>query len=241
MEYSEGSGEPRLYGHRAHLRRVALAYRRAGLDAVEVDVRVSGGRLVALHGRPPTEKPSRAEKVLGLIDYVLFYGDPLLKPRSLGEWLEELWSMGFKRVLLDLKSYVDPDMLLDVVEKSWHGTLEFTGENHRLLAEIAGRCGRARVYPTLTIIPADPQAVLKPVKAVGASLRVDLALQSEVVEALKKAGFEVMVWTVNDRSIYLKLKEMGVDSVVTDRPEILKGNSLKWGRRAKKTVMAVYR
>ena len=241
MEHSEGREGPRLYGHRAHLRRVALAYKKAGLDSVEVDVRVSGGRLVALHGRPPTERPSRAERVLELIDYVLFYGDPVLKPRSLGEWLEELWSIGFSRVLLDVKSYIDPDRLLDVVERSWPGTLEFTGENHRLLAEVAVRCGRARVYPTLTIIPADPKALLKPVKAVGASLRVDLALQPGIVESLKKAGFEVMVWTVNDRSIYLKLKEMGVDAVVTDRPEALRGENPGWGRRVKKTVMTVYR
>lgn len=45
----------------------------------------------------------------------------------------------------------------------------------------------------------------------------------KLVEAAHGAGLQVHTWTVNDRSEMEKLLEIGVDGLVTDRPDVLKG------------------
>lgn len=43
-------------------------------------------------------------------------------------------------------------------------------------------------------------------------------LDKEFVEQLRKGGYEFHTWTVNDLSVAKKLKDLGVDSITTDRP-----------------------
>ncbi len=223
----------RVYGHKANSRRIASSYKRLGVDGVEVDVNVRRGEIVVLHGHPHALK-TRAGRVLEFIDNMLYYGDPLLhRPKPLSEWLEELWSMGFKRVLLDVKGSVDPDILVDVVESSWPGEVGVSGENHRILRMIGERSGRIRVYPTLTIAPADPVALLRAAGAHGASVRLDIAEVPGVVESIKEAGLEVIVWTVNDRRDLEKVRRLGADAVVSDKPEALMECAAARMRRAR--------
>lgn len=44
----------------------------------------------------------------------------------------------------------------------------------------------------------------------------------DLVAAAHQAGLEVHVWTVNDRAEMVELLELGVDGLVTDRPEVLR-------------------
>ena len=47
-------------------------------------------------------------------------------------------------------------------------------------------------------------------------------VDEKLVEAAHQAGLQVHVWTVNERSEMVRLLDMGVDGLVTDRPDILK-------------------
>lgn len=47
-------------------------------------------------------------------------------------------------------------------------------------------------------------------------------VDEKLVDAAHLAGIQVHVWTVNERSEMARLLEMGVDGLVTDRPDILK-------------------
>ncbi|MGD2102028.1 MAG: glycerophosphodiester phosphodiesterase [Acidimicrobiia bacterium] len=47
-------------------------------------------------------------------------------------------------------------------------------------------------------------------------------IDEKLVDAAHDAGLQVHVWTVNERSEMSRLLEMGVDGLVTDRPDILK-------------------
>jgi glycerophosphoryl diester phosphodiesterase len=61
---------------------------------------------------------------------------------------------------------------------------------------------------------------------IGHALRLDCALlvyhyrllSAERIEKSKKAGLEVSTYTVNDSNRILRLREWGIDSIITDRP-----------------------
>ncbi len=61
---------------------------------------------------------------------------------------------------------------------------------------------------------------------IGHALRLDCALlvyhyrllSSERIQKSKKAGLEVSTYTVNDSNRILRLREWGIDSIITDRP-----------------------
>jgi len=57
----------------------------------------------------------------------------------------------------------------------------------------------------------------------GVDLRHGI-IDQEVMEQCQGAGLDVWCWTVNDTSIALKMKELGVSAVTTDRPAWLKQN-----------------
>jgi glycerophosphoryl diester phosphodiesterase len=47
-------------------------------------------------------------------------------------------------------------------------------------------------------------------------------VDEKLVHAAHEAGLQVHVWTINQRSEMIRLLDMGVDGVLTDRPDILK-------------------
>lgn len=44
-----------------------------------------------------------------------------------------------------------------------------------------------------------------------------------LVESIHRLNMRVDVWTVNDRATMQALIDMGVDGIITDRPDILRG------------------
>jgi glycerophosphoryl diester phosphodiesterase len=46
-------------------------------------------------------------------------------------------------------------------------------------------------------------------------------LSASLVDILHQLNLKVEVWTVNDPAIMRRLLKMGVDGVITDRPDIL--------------------
>lgn len=51
-----------------------------------------------------------------------------------------------------------------------------------------------------------------------------------VVAAAHRAGLEVHVWTVNDRAEMVELLDLGVDGLVTDRPDLLRDVLIERGQ-----------
>lgn len=46
-------------------------------------------------------------------------------------------------------------------------------------------------------------------------------VSSQTVRAAKSAGVPLIVWTINDRTEMAKLLDLGVDGIITDRPDLL--------------------
>lgn len=60
-----------------------------------------------------------------------------------------------------------------------------------------------------------------PVKITSVNLALELA-EENLIKELKNSGFKVFIYTVNDKNIALNLKEIGVDGIFSDYPDILK-------------------
>ena len=76
----------------------------------------------------------------------------------------------------------------------------------------AARVGAIRM---LTRLLAGVDAVQLPVKVAGAPITTPRAVQS-----LHTAGVEVHIWTINDPAEMVRLLDVGVDGIVTDRADL---------------------
>ena len=55
---------------------------------------------------------------------------------------------------------------------------------------------------------------------------------SRLVDAAHRAGLQVHVWTVNHVDEMTRLLDMGVDGLITDRPDVLKDLMIQRGEWA---------
>ncbi|MBR3766683.1 MAG: glycerophosphodiester phosphodiesterase [Clostridia bacterium] len=87
--------------------------------------------------------------------------------------------------------------------------------------EIDARCKTAFLYPISN--PAVCRMVLYPffmVKKIGCDIihPANVAVSKRIVTIAHTLGIKVNVWTVNDKNTILKLLDMGVDGIITDKP-----------------------
>ena len=76
-----------------------------------------------------------------------------------------------------------------------------------------------------TLIPTAKEliTVLKDIQADGLDCNADSRLDSSFAETLRKAGYSLHVWTVNDEAKARRfIKDFGVESITTDRPKWLR-------------------
>ena len=65
--------------------------------------------------------------------------------------------------------------------------------------------------------------IAKSIGADGVDVEADPAVVDRTfVERVRSAGLELHVWTVNDPQLALVLREIGVDSITTDRPAVIR-------------------
>lgn len=70
-----------------------------------------------------------------------------------------------------------------------------------------------------------PEQVIETAESInadGVDLRANAAVDEELAEAVRAAGLELHVWTVNDPAVAIRMAELGVDSITTDRPGFLR-------------------
>lgn len=81
------------------------------------------------------------------------------------------------------------------------------GPRDALAMYAASRIGRA--------VPSGADAYQLPYKGKG------FAVDVKLIDAVHRAGKQIHLWTVNDRHEMEKFLDLGVDGIVTDRPDIL--------------------
>lgn len=215
-----------VIGHRANSSRILRFYRAVKTGVIEIDVRRINQEIKVIHGPNDIKRATPIGEAFSRIDYFFFYRDPLLPPMALKEYLQRL--DGFRGVMIDIVGEIDAEELLNQIPYIKHISYYFSSTNHRILKELKKLRNNIFTSATLQEKLIDPATEVRLCKADAATVK-HTALDRGLLEDLHKDGIKVIVWTVNDQDEAAHLAEMGVDAIITDRPDKIRKKLLYEG------------
>ena len=195
-----------------------------GADLIELDVHLTGDReAVVIHDEKIDRTANGRGKVRDmsletLRTFKLKSGE---KIPTLAEVLERFSGQcGF---VIDMKAkFAELPVYEAVAEKGLLSGVIFSSTDGTQLLELKVKDKNTR----LAFICGDKKMnfikIATSVKAEAVHLKAKL-VKPEVVEKAHSEGLKVNVWTVNRPKKMIKLIDMGVDGIITDRPDVLMG------------------
>lgn len=215
-------GGVRVIGHRANSLRILLLYKFHGVEYVEVDVSPGpSGEPIVMHGPSEVRRATLIGRIFSYIDYKLFYRDPIARPTRLGDWLPRLdWARG---VLLDLRPGVDLGRLEKSIRDSGYSRsqVEVSSSDHELLAGVRKAVPGVRVVASFSDRIVGLEEYVRERGFDGAAIKYSI-ISRGMVAALRESGVRVYAWTVNDPGEAARLRDMGVEGVITDVPWVIR-------------------
>lgn len=214
----------------AFTRSVAL-----GVRYLETDVRLSAdGVVMAFHD----ERVDRVTDLRGRVDRIsaealgrtrVQGGGPVM---TLAEVLE---AFPHQRFAVDVKSAAVIEPLVDVLRSTGSAArVCVAGAWDGWLSHLRQTCGpalrTALGWRSLTTLVACAKAGVRPPVAVATGEWVHVPVSmgrvplvaDRLVQMGAELGVRVLVWTVNDPALMHRLLDVGVDGVITDRPDLLR-------------------
>ncbi|KGM12702.1 glycerophosphodiester phosphodiesterase [Cellulomonas bogoriensis] len=211
---------------------------RAGAHAVEIDVQLTGdGQVVVLHDETldattdgTGEVASTDLRAIRALDAGGWFSPAYSGQRvpTFGEVVQLLETRPGTDLLLEVKGSWSVDQVRLVTDPVLEAGLEarvvvqsFWPETVAALREAAPGLRRAllvvhappdllQVCAELGVVACNPHGLV-------------LAQHPDLVDRLHRAGLQVMVWTLNDPEDWATALAMGVDAVITDRPDRMVG------------------
>lgn len=242
---------PRAYAHRgwhvgdlAGCENTLAAFRRAvdeGFGYLELDAHASADGVAVIHHDATLDRTTDGEGLIGALPAAAI-AELRVRGREPIPRLEEvLAELPDTRITVELKSDAAVGAVLDVLERtgSWHrvclgGFQERwlararTGAGPKLMTSMsqAGAIGlRSRAWldalpRPLSLLPALPVTgrLAQLPHRLGPLTVVDAGL----LRTAHGTGREVHVWTVDDPAEMTELLDMGVDGLLSDRPDVLR-------------------
>jgi glycerophosphoryl diester phosphodiesterase len=216
-----------------------------GYTFLETDLRITADRLLVCFHDPTVDRTTDAQGPvssytwddLRRLDAGFRYfrqGDYPFRAQGIGiPSLEELMTTFPKvRLVTDLKEDGTEELLAELVERlGIHDRLVVGSFSDRRLArfrrlthgEVATSTGQKETFRAWTRaqmrrpIGGDAQALQIPTTWYGMPL-----VGRPLVSAAHREGIQVHVWTVNETEEMERLLTMGVDGIITDRPDLLR-------------------
>lgn len=211
---------------------------RAGADLIELDVQLTVDRQVVVIHDEAVDATSDGSGAVGELTLAT------VRALDAGSWFGPAYAgqqvPTFAEVLAFLEARPGIELLLEL-KGSW------TADDARLVTEplaaagLAGRVIGQSFWPETVAALAEVAPDLRrgllvleaPAELVAACRELGvmtcnpygplLAKQPDLVETLHAAGLQVMVWTLDEAADWAAAQAVGVDAVITDRPDRLAG------------------
>ncbi len=210
--------KPIIIGHKANTLRAIYRYLKLRVPVLEFDVKKKNGKLVLMHGMAQ-EPASFAESLLLELHYILCSGDGLVKHITLEEALDTI--NGKAGVWLDIKERGIEGDIVKVLDKvNFKGPVYASSKYHIVIRNLKKLRPDIVCAVSLQEQPIDP---LTPVKIADADM-ISIEhtyVDRDFIEVLHKNNIKITVWTVNCAEVAEKLINLGVDAIVTDRPDVI--------------------
>lgn len=210
--------KPVIVGHRANTFRAIHRYLKLGVSVVEFDVKKKDDKLILMHGMIG-EPASLTESLLLELHHILCSGDSIVKHVTLEEALNTI--NGKAGVWLDIKDRGIEDDIVKVIDKvNFKGPIYASSKYHAVVRNLKKVMPEITGAITLYEQPVDPITLVKRANADMVSID-HTCVDREFIEILHKNNIGVAVWTVNQISEAEKLISMGVDVIITDKPDVI--------------------
>ena len=206
-----------------------------GADVIELDLHMSqGGELVVIHddtldrttdGSGPVHQRSLAE--LMRLDAGRWFGEGFAGQRI--PRLDEVLDRFAGKVPLALEIKAGSTFFPGIEEKVVSALRERAAIDQTAVASFDHYALRRlkEIEPTIRTAallvgrPVSLSAIAGPAKADGLALEASFVTKTEV-EACRAAGLQIVVWVVNDPAQMRHFIGLGVDGIITDRPDLLR-------------------
>lgn len=206
-----------------------------GADALELDLHLTrDDELVVIHddvldrttdGLGPVHE--RSLKELKQLDAGRWFGEGFAGERipTLAEVLQRFAEK--VPLALEVKAGstffpgIEERVVLALRRHSATGRVAVASFDHYALQRLKEIEPTLRTAALLVGRPVSISALAGPVKADAVALEASLVTKTEV-EACRAAGLELVVWVVNEPAQMRHFIELGVDGIITDRPDLLR-------------------
>ena len=206
-----------------------------GADAIELDLHLSrDGELVVIHddtldrttdGNGPVHERDLEERKR--LDAGRWFGEDFAGQRipTLMEALDRF--AGKVPLALEVKAGsaffpgIEEKVVSALRRHSAIGQTAVASFDHYALQRLKEIEPTLRTAALLVGRPVSISALAGPVKADGVALEASLVTKTEV-EACRAAGLQLVVWVVNEPAQMRHFIELGVDGIITDRPDLLR-------------------
>jgi len=206
-----------------------------GADAIEFDIHLSrDGELVVIHddtldrttdGSGPVRERSLGE--LMRLDAGRWFGEGFAGQRI--PRLDEVLDRFAGKIPVALEIKAGSTFFPGIEEKVISALRERAAIDHAAVASFDHYALRRlkEIEPTIRTAallvgrPVSLSALAGPAEANGLALEASFVTKTEV-EACRAAGLQLVVWVVNDPAQMRHFIRLGVDGIITDRPDLLR-------------------
>lgn len=172
-----------------------------GVDAVEIDLRLRrDGQIVVVHDEDPEKVYPQAVQLT-----------EVLKTVKVGLYLE-IKESGFESQLLEIIKNFPSEVLVSSFKPKVLRKVRSLDRNIRLGQAINQKMSRY-FYPLIFLS--------RYLKAYSIHLHHSLLTPTRI-KWMKKLGFQIYMFTINEPDLFERVKRLGVDGVFTDRPDVIK-------------------
>ncbi|WP_408956432.1 glycerophosphodiester phosphodiesterase [Natroniella sp. ANB-PHB2] len=206
----------------------------ANLDMIEIDVQLSkDNQLIVFHDH-------NLRRLAGINKKVNELKLSELKKIDIGSWFSEQFAqeriLSLAEVIELVKGHLQINIELKVIrrdhnllvkklvrllkERDFSQDVIISSFDHQLIKSLKQTNPELQGAILVASVPVDPLRLIRDADADGIHPHY-LTVTEELVKLVKQAGLMINTWTVNQQDEITRLKNLNIDGIMTDYPELL--------------------